>query len=182
MFACDPWLPTLLDEPLLVLLGRVASIAAWFVVEVVLWIKDFLKAGCSMCVDLHVVLVQGALPGFCMLVIDGVGPLPCCQCCVPLSSPSVWLVRRRIGCALVLADVKWCNSLVCLLCLPLGEIMEPLAFFWAGPCFPNEPNCAMTVTGVWTNCARVRRPWKSALALVRGPLAMPVMVPFRSIS
>ena len=62
---------------------------------------------------------------------------------------------------------------------PLVRSSKPLRFLGLVQASQTEPSCTITLIGVRTCWARVRRPWNRARALVCGPGAMPVMVPFR---
>ena len=78
MFARLPWLLALSDEGLFPLLGFVANCSAWLGVQVViLVIIDFGQTGSRMLVDLEVVLVEDALPGFFVRAVDAAGSFPC---------------------------------------------------------------------------------------------------------
>ena len=77
MFARLPWLLALSDEGLFPLLGFVANCSAWLGVQVViLVIIDFGQTCSRMLVDLEVILVEDALPGFFVWVVDAGCPLP----------------------------------------------------------------------------------------------------------
>ena len=108
VFASDPGLATLQNEPLLVLFGRMSGMSDWFLMEIVLWVfvVDLLQSGGCTAVHLHMALVQCVLPCFSVVVIDGVCPLPSCQCCVSLPLAEVRLIGRCIWRTLVLADVE----------------------------------------------------------------------------
>ena len=83
------WLPRLLAlsyEGLLPLFGLVGGCSAWFGVQIVLLVfEDLGQAGCRMCVDLQMILVEDALPGFFLRVVDAGGPLPCSEGCISLA-------------------------------------------------------------------------------------------------
>ena len=86
VFARLPWLLALGDEVLFPLFGLVANSSPRFGVQVVvLVVVDFGQSSCSVFVNLKVVLVEDALPGFFVWVVDAGCPLPCRQGCVPLS-------------------------------------------------------------------------------------------------
>ena len=86
VFARLPWLLALGDEGLFPLPGLVGSSSTWFGVQVVvLVVVDFGQSSSRMLVDLKVVLVEDALPGFFVWVVDAGCPLPCRQGCIPLS-------------------------------------------------------------------------------------------------
>ena len=81
-----PGIPALLNEPLFVLFGCMASSPDWFLMDVALVIfEDLLKPGSCMLVHLEMVLVECSLPCFCLLVIDGIGSFVGCQCSISLS-------------------------------------------------------------------------------------------------
>ena len=66
---------------------------------------------------------------------------------------------------------KWASK-------PVARSSNPFRFLGLVHASQTEPNGTITLIGVATNWARVMSPWKSARALVCGPGAMPVMVPF----
>ena len=77
MFARLPGLLALRNG-LFPLLCFVANCSAWLGVQVViLVIIDFGQTGSRMLVDLEVVLVEDALPGFFVWVVDAACALPC---------------------------------------------------------------------------------------------------------
>ena len=78
VFARLPGLLALCNEGLFPLLCFVANCSAWLGVQVViLVIIDFGQTGSRMLVDLEVVLVEDALPGFFVWVVDAACALPC---------------------------------------------------------------------------------------------------------
>ena len=79
----------------------------------------------------------------------------------------------------VLVDAEGCDQSEVLCRLPLDKIMEALPLSRSVQASQTELTWTITLVGVWMNWAKVRSPWKMALAFVCGPLAMPVMVPFR---
>ena len=67
VLALLPCLSALLDEPLFVLFGGVASSPDWFLMDVVLGIfVDLLKPGCRMLVHLKMVMIKCPLPCICL--------------------------------------------------------------------------------------------------------------------
>ena len=80
VFARLPWLLALGDEVLFPLFGLVANSSPRFGVQVVvLVVVDFGQSSCSVFVNLKVVLVEDALPGFFLRGVDAGGPLPCSE-------------------------------------------------------------------------------------------------------
>ena len=78
VFARLPGLLALCNEGLFPLLCFVANCSAWLGVQVViLVIIDFGQTGSRMLVDLEVVLVEDALPGFFVRAVDAAGSFPC---------------------------------------------------------------------------------------------------------
>lgn len=107
IFARDPRWLALLDQSLLVLFGGVPWPPHRFLAQVVLRVFVYLLKPCgSMSVDLIVVMVEGALPGFGIRVIDGVCPLPSCKGGIALSLAEVGFTAWCIWRPLVLADVE----------------------------------------------------------------------------
>ena len=65
------------DEILFPLLGVLARLSVWFVVQVMLFVlEDLLKPLCSLEVDGFMVLVQGLLPSGLSSVMERICPAP----------------------------------------------------------------------------------------------------------
>lgn len=131
------WVSAFMHKSLLVLFGVGGLCTAGLVVDVVSWVfVDGLNPGHGILVDLAVIFIERLLPLLFCFIIVLLGPFPCSQAGIPLSSAEMWFGPWLIWCAGLGTDIQCCD--LGLLCRIMDgiNIHEVVLLFGSGPGFP----------------------------------------------